>query len=191
MVPSLEDEKLILCDECNKAFHLYCLRPVLHRIPAGEWLCPACQPTVARRYSRARYPHHPPITVTSPHHSHLTPSTVTSPQQSPHPSTIISPYPTPTYLTSPHMKTSDMTSPHLRPPYFKTWWLCRMVKAESSSPTVSCVTGTTMRIRRKRRTGSRRRSLRKRRTMKRRTTTTKPWVTAVSGAFPRTNAFCD
>ena len=121
----------------------------------------------------------PPITVTSP------------PAQSPHPSTIISPYPTPTYLTSPHMKTSDMTSPHLRPPYFKTWWLCRMVKAESSSPTVSCVTGTTMRIRRKRRTGSQRRSLRKRRTMKRRTTTTKPWVTAVSGAFPRTNAFCD
>ncbi|XP_038123814.1 tyrosine-protein kinase BAZ1B [Cyprinodon tularosa] len=49
-----DDEKLILCDECNKAFHLFCLRPALYRIPAGEWLCPACQPTVARRGSRIR-----------------------------------------------------------------------------------------------------------------------------------------
>ncbi|KAM9732840.1 tyrosine-protein kinase BAZ1B [Menidia menidia] len=49
-----DDEKLILCDECNKAFHLFCLRPVLHRIPDGEWLCPACQPTTARRGSRSR-----------------------------------------------------------------------------------------------------------------------------------------
>lgn len=54
--PSLpgDDEKLILCDECNKAFHLFCLRPVLYRIPVGEWRCPACQPTVARRGSRSR-----------------------------------------------------------------------------------------------------------------------------------------
>ncbi|XP_044057874.1 tyrosine-protein kinase BAZ1B [Siniperca chuatsi] len=49
-----DDEKLILCDECNKAFHLFCLRPALYRIPEGEWLCPACQPTVARRGSRSR-----------------------------------------------------------------------------------------------------------------------------------------
>ncbi|KAG9348350.1 hypothetical protein JZ751_002085 [Albula glossodonta] len=49
-----EDDKLILCDECNKAFHLFCLRPALYSIPHGEWLCPACQPAVARRYSRGR-----------------------------------------------------------------------------------------------------------------------------------------
>uniref|UniRef100_A0A3B4G486 Tyrosine-protein kinase BAZ1B n=1 Tax=Pundamilia nyererei TaxID=303518 RepID=A0A3B4G486_9CICH len=49
-----DDEKLILCDECNKAFHLFCLRPALYRVPNGEWLCPACQPTVARRGSRVR-----------------------------------------------------------------------------------------------------------------------------------------
>ncbi|XP_062408116.1 tyrosine-protein kinase BAZ1B [Sardina pilchardus] len=49
-----EDDKLILCDECNKAFHLFCLRPALYRIPAGEWRCPACQPAVARRCSRGR-----------------------------------------------------------------------------------------------------------------------------------------
>uniref|UniRef100_A0A3Q2Y1D7 Tyrosine-protein kinase BAZ1B n=1 Tax=Hippocampus comes TaxID=109280 RepID=A0A3Q2Y1D7_HIPCM len=49
-----DDEKLILCDECNKAFHLFCLRPVLYRIPEGEWLCTACQPAVARRGTRSR-----------------------------------------------------------------------------------------------------------------------------------------
>uniref|UniRef100_A0A8C6Z111 Tyrosine-protein kinase BAZ1B n=1 Tax=Nothoprocta perdicaria TaxID=30464 RepID=A0A8C6Z111_NOTPE len=36
-----EDDKLILCDECNKAFHLFCLRPALYEIPDGEWQCPA------------------------------------------------------------------------------------------------------------------------------------------------------
>ncbi|XP_036440921.1 tyrosine-protein kinase BAZ1B isoform X3 [Colossoma macropomum] len=49
-----DDDKLILCDECNKAFHLFCLRPALYRVPEGEWLCPACQPTIARRSSRGR-----------------------------------------------------------------------------------------------------------------------------------------
>ncbi|XP_029468859.1 tyrosine-protein kinase BAZ1B [Rhinatrema bivittatum] len=49
-----EDDKLILCDECNKAFHLFCLRPALYDIPEGEWQCPACQPATARRNSRGR-----------------------------------------------------------------------------------------------------------------------------------------
>ncbi|XP_071994176.1 tyrosine-protein kinase BAZ1B [Engystomops pustulosus] len=49
-----EDDKLILCDGCNKAFHLFCLRPVLLNIPDGEWLCPACQPATFRRSARGR-----------------------------------------------------------------------------------------------------------------------------------------
>ncbi|XP_063812221.1 tyrosine-protein kinase BAZ1B [Pseudophryne corroboree] len=49
-----EDDKLILCDECNKAFHLFCLRPVLLMIPDREWQCPACQPATLRRSSRGR-----------------------------------------------------------------------------------------------------------------------------------------
>ncbi|XP_072325430.1 tyrosine-protein kinase BAZ1B isoform X1 [Scyliorhinus torazame] len=49
-----EDDKLILCDECNKTFHLFCLRPALYVIPDGEWLCPACQPATARRGTRDR-----------------------------------------------------------------------------------------------------------------------------------------
>ena len=50
-----EDDKLILCDECNKAFHLFCLRPALYEVPDGEWQCPACQPATARRNSRGRW----------------------------------------------------------------------------------------------------------------------------------------
>ncbi|XP_042201527.1 tyrosine-protein kinase BAZ1B isoform X1 [Callorhinchus milii] len=49
-----EDDTLIRCDECNKAFHLFCLRPALYVIPDGEWLCPACQPATARRGTRDR-----------------------------------------------------------------------------------------------------------------------------------------
>lgn len=33
---------LLCCDACNLVFHLQCLKPSLHKIPPGEWLCPAC-----------------------------------------------------------------------------------------------------------------------------------------------------
>ncbi|KAL5007746.1 hypothetical protein ScPMuIL_016552 [Solemya velum] len=46
------DERLLLCDDCNQAFHIYCLRPALPSIPRGDWFCPACIPESARRKSR-------------------------------------------------------------------------------------------------------------------------------------------
>ncbi|XP_013403030.1 tyrosine-protein kinase BAZ1B [Lingula anatina] len=49
-----EDAKLLLCDDCNQPFHLYCLRPVLLSIPEGEWFCPACIPSSQRRRERSR-----------------------------------------------------------------------------------------------------------------------------------------
>ncbi|KAK2190073.1 hypothetical protein NP493_90g03009 [Ridgeia piscesae] len=30
------EDKLLLCDECNQAFHLYCLRPALYSVPPGD-----------------------------------------------------------------------------------------------------------------------------------------------------------
>jgi hypothetical protein len=38
-----DDIKMLLCDECNQGFHLYCLSPQLHQIPMGDWVCPGCQ----------------------------------------------------------------------------------------------------------------------------------------------------
>ncbi|XP_046339571.1 tyrosine-protein kinase BAZ1B-like [Haliotis rufescens] len=46
------DEAVLLCDECNQAFHMYCLRPALVYIPKGDWFCPACIPQSKRRHSR-------------------------------------------------------------------------------------------------------------------------------------------
>ena len=37
-----DPQHLMLCDMCDEAYHTYCLRPVLKRVPAGEWTCPRC-----------------------------------------------------------------------------------------------------------------------------------------------------
>ncbi|XP_046402688.1 bromodomain adjacent to zinc finger domain protein 1A isoform X2 [Ischnura elegans] len=39
-----DGEKMLLCDGCNKGYHLYCLKPRLNAIPLGDWFCPACRP---------------------------------------------------------------------------------------------------------------------------------------------------
>nr|XP_044990983.1 E3 ubiquitin-protein ligase UHRF1 isoform X2 [Jaculus jaculus] len=37
-------EKQLLCDECDMAFHLYCLTPALSSVPTEpEWYCPSCR----------------------------------------------------------------------------------------------------------------------------------------------------
>jgi hypothetical protein len=39
--PDAED-CLLLCDGCDKGYHIFCLDPQLPRIPDDEWLCPDC-----------------------------------------------------------------------------------------------------------------------------------------------------
>ncbi|KAL3653663.1 Histone-lysine N-methyltransferase atxr6 [Castilleja foliolosa] len=34
--------ELLLCDKCDRGFHLFCLRPVLSAVPKGQWFCPSC-----------------------------------------------------------------------------------------------------------------------------------------------------
>ena len=43
--------EMLLCDGpgCENAYHLFCLRPPLSTVPAGEWLCPKCKPPAAPR----------------------------------------------------------------------------------------------------------------------------------------------
>ncbi|KAM3290302.1 putative Histone-lysine N-methyltransferase ATXR5 isoform X2 [Capsicum chacoense] len=35
-------EELLLCDKCNKGFHMLCLSPIVVRVPIGPWHCPHC-----------------------------------------------------------------------------------------------------------------------------------------------------
>ncbi|KAF8413357.1 hypothetical protein HHK36_001337 [Tetracentron sinense] len=34
--------QLLLCDKCDRGFHLFCLRPILVSVPKGSWFCPSC-----------------------------------------------------------------------------------------------------------------------------------------------------
>jgi hypothetical protein len=39
---STDLHKMLLCDSCDKAHHMYCLQPPLKKIPDGDWFCPVC-----------------------------------------------------------------------------------------------------------------------------------------------------
>ncbi|XP_042431540.1 probable Histone-lysine N-methyltransferase ATXR5 isoform X2 [Zingiber officinale] len=36
------EEEILLCDNCDQGYHLYCLRPIVVRVPSGPWFCPSC-----------------------------------------------------------------------------------------------------------------------------------------------------
>ena len=36
------EDKLLLCDNCDSGYHTYCFKPVLKRIPDGNWYCFVC-----------------------------------------------------------------------------------------------------------------------------------------------------
>ncbi|KAK0396529.1 hypothetical protein QR680_001753 [Steinernema hermaphroditum] len=38
-----DEAHLLLCDRCDKCFHMRCLRPPLSTIPEGYWYCPPCE----------------------------------------------------------------------------------------------------------------------------------------------------
>ncbi|XP_063703456.1 bromodomain adjacent to zinc finger domain protein 1A [Culicoides brevitarsis] len=39
-----DPEYTLLCDDCNKGYHTYCLKPKVKTIPEGNWYCPKCHP---------------------------------------------------------------------------------------------------------------------------------------------------
>jgi len=36
------EDKIILCDRCDKGWHMFCLSPPIETVPDGEWVCPSC-----------------------------------------------------------------------------------------------------------------------------------------------------
>lgn len=45
-----DEENIVLCDKCNKGFHLYCLKPILPSVPSGEWFCDNCREKDRKKY---------------------------------------------------------------------------------------------------------------------------------------------
>jgi hypothetical protein len=38
-----DEEKLLMCDACDRGYHSYCLNPPLDALPDGEWICDICK----------------------------------------------------------------------------------------------------------------------------------------------------
>ncbi|XP_057418147.1 probable Histone-lysine N-methyltransferase ATXR5 isoform X2 [Lotus japonicus] len=48
-------DELLLCDKCDKGFHMKCVRPIVVRVPIGSWICPDCSGmTSVRRLTQKR-----------------------------------------------------------------------------------------------------------------------------------------
>ncbi|KAJ0705592.1 putative [histone H3]-lysine(4) N-trimethyltransferase transcription regulator PHD family [Helianthus annuus] len=45
--------ELLLCDQCDRGFHLFCLRPILPSVPIGSWFCSSCS---SNRKTIPRFP---------------------------------------------------------------------------------------------------------------------------------------
>lgn len=39
---SIDKDQLLFCDECDRGYHMYCLKPPLSEAPDGEWKCVNC-----------------------------------------------------------------------------------------------------------------------------------------------------
>jgi hypothetical protein len=37
-----QEAKMLLCDSCNRGFHMFCLKPSVKSVPKGRWECPEC-----------------------------------------------------------------------------------------------------------------------------------------------------
>ncbi|KAA0184742.1 Histone acetyltransferase [Fasciolopsis buskii] len=45
-IDSTSDRDLLLCDSCDRGFHMSCLEPRLTELPEGNWVCPICIPNI-------------------------------------------------------------------------------------------------------------------------------------------------
>ncbi|GMF39718.1 unnamed protein product [Phytophthora fragariaefolia] len=40
---SQRERDIVLCDDCDAEYHVFCLEPPLPQVPEGAWLCPKCR----------------------------------------------------------------------------------------------------------------------------------------------------
>eukprot|EP00644_Phytophthora_capsici_P009143 jgi/Phyca11/532615/estExt2_fgenesh1_pg.C_PHYCAscaffold_60161 len=40
---SHRESEIVLCDDCNGEYHIFCLKPPLPNVPEGTWYCPNCK----------------------------------------------------------------------------------------------------------------------------------------------------
>lgn len=52
LVSSGNEEEMLLCDGCDRGFHMGCLKPPLKTVPKGDWFCHDCRPIHIQRRSR-------------------------------------------------------------------------------------------------------------------------------------------
>lgn len=43
------EDEMLLCDGCDRGFHMSCLTPPLKNVPVGDWYCKDCKPVEVRR----------------------------------------------------------------------------------------------------------------------------------------------
>ena len=39
-----DPENMLICDGCDRGYHMYCLKPKLKAVPKGDWFCYDCKP---------------------------------------------------------------------------------------------------------------------------------------------------
>lgn len=37
-----DEDKTLVCEECESCWHTYCLKPKLDKLPSDDWYCPQC-----------------------------------------------------------------------------------------------------------------------------------------------------